>query len=206
MELCLFIIFPNQESTLQFWWEHLSINNNTHLMQPFITLHFSTPKLKDFQFVFLFFYFSFFPGKFLNLINNNWKQIITIYLPVKIIVKMSRSVGTPTLQFSSKPLFLLASDQIRSDQFSCSVVSDSMRPHESQHTRPPCLSPTPGVHSDSIPSSWWCHPAISSPVVPFSSCPQSLPKSESFPMSQLFTWGGQSTGLSALASFLPTGT
>ena len=123
-------------------------------MQPFITLYFSTPKLKDFQFVFLFFYFSFFPGKFLNLINNNWKQIITIYLPVKIIVKMSRSVGTPTLQFSSKPLFLLASDQIRSDQFSCSVVSDSMRPHESQHTRPPCLSPTPGVHSDSIPSSW----------------------------------------------------
>ena len=88
-------------------------------------------------------------------------------------------------------------------QFSRSVVSDSLRPHESQHTRPPCPSPTPGVHSDSRPLSQWSHPAISSSVVPFSSCPQSLPASESFPMSQLFTWGGQSTGVSALASFLP---
>ena len=75
--------------------------------------------------------------------------------------------------------------------------------HESQHTRPPCPSPTPAVHSDSRPSSQWCHPAISSSVVPFSSCPQFLPSSESFPMSQLFAWGGQSTGVSALASFLP---
>ena len=88
-------------------------------------------------------------------------------------------------------------------QFSCSVVSDSLQPHESQHTRPPCPSPTPGVHSDSRPWSQWCHPAISSSVVPFSSCPQSLPASESFPMSQLFIWGGQSTRVSALASFLP---
>ena len=74
--------------------------------------------------------------------------------------------------------------------------------HESQHARPPCPSPTPGVHSDSCPSSQWCHPAISSSVVPFSSCPQFLPASESFPMSQLFTWGDQSTGVSALAAFL----
>ena len=88
-------------------------------------------------------------------------------------------------------------------QFSLSVVSDSLRPHESQHARPPCPSPTPGVHSDLCPSSLWCHPAISSSFVPFSSCPQSLPASESFPMSQFFTWGGQSTGVSALASFLP---
>ena len=76
---------------------------------------------------------------------------------------------------------------IRSDQMSRSVVSNSLRPHESQHIRPPCPSSTPGVHSDSCPSSQWCHPAISSSVVPFSSCPQSLPASESFPMSQLFT-------------------
>ena len=69
--------------------------------------------------------------------------------------------------------------------------------------RPPCPSPTPGVHSDSHPSSQWCHPAISSSVVPFSSCPQAFPASGSFPMNQLFTWGGQSTGISALASFLP---
>ena len=88
-------------------------------------------------------------------------------------------------------------------QFSRSVMSDSLRPHESQHTRPPCPSPTPGVHSNSCLSSQWCHPAISSSVVPFSSCPQALPASESFPMSQLFAWGGQSTGVSALASFLP---
>ena len=87
--------------------------------------------------------------------------------------------------------------------FSCSVVSDSLRPHESQHTRPPCPSLTPGVHSDSVPSSRWCHPAISSSVIPFSPFPQSLPASDSFPMSQLFTWGGQSTGDSALASLLP---
>ena len=92
---------------------------------------------------------------------------------------------------------------ISSVQFSRSIVSDSLWPHELQHARPPCPSPTPGVHSDSCPSSRWCHPAISPSVIPFSSCPQSLPASESFPMSQLFAWGGQSTGVSALASVLP---
>ena len=92
---------------------------------------------------------------------------------------------------------------ISSVQFSCSVVSDSLPPHESQHARPPFPSPSPRVHSNSRPSSRWYHPAISSSVIPFSSCPQSLPASESFPMSQLFAWGGQSTGVSALASFLP---
>ena len=91
-------------------------------------------------------------------------------------------------------------------QFSRSVVSDSLRTHESQHARPPCPSPTGGVHSNSCPSSWWCHPAISSSVVPFSSCLQSLPTAESFPMSQLFAWGGQSIGVSALASVLPMNT
>ena len=85
-------------------------------------------------------------------------------------------------------------------------MSDSLRPHESQHARPPCPSPTPGVHSDSCASSQWCHPAISSSVDPFSSCPQSLPASESFPMSQLFASGGQSTGVSASASVLPKNT
>ena len=91
----------------------------------------------------------------------------------------------------------------RSDQIRCSVVYDSLRPHESHHARPTCPSTTPGVHSHSRPSSQWCHPAISSSVVPFSSCPQTLPASESFPMSQHFARGGQSTGVSALASFLP---
>ena len=91
-------------------------------------------------------------------------------------------------------------------QFSYSVVSDSLRPHELQHTRPPCPSPTPGVHSNSRSLSRWCHPAISSSVAPFSSCPQSLPPSECFPMSQLFASGSESTGVSALASFLPKNT
>ena len=94
--------------------------------------------------------------------------------------------------------------QFRSVQFSRSVVSNSLQPHESQHARPPRPLPTPGVHSDSRPSSPWCHPDISSSVIPFSCCPQSLPASESFPMSQLFAWGGQSPGVSALASVLPT--
>ena len=102
----------------------------------------------------------------------------------------------PLISLSEMPTFC-------SVQFSRSVVSDSLRPHESQHTRPPCPSPSPRVHSNSHALSRWCHPAISSSVVPFSSCPQSLPTSEFFPMSQLFTWGGQSTGVSALASFLP---
>ena len=91
-------------------------------------------------------------------------------------------------------------------QFSHSVVSDSLQPHESQHARPPCPSPTPGVYSNSCPSSRWCHPTISSSVVPFSSCPQSLPASGSFPMNQLFTWGGQSIGVSASTSVLPMNT
>ena len=91
--------------------------------------------------------------------------------------------------------FCLFYVRLSSVQFGRSVVSDSLRPHESQHARPSCLSPTPGVHSNSRPSSWWCHPVISSSVVPFSCCPQSLPTSESFPMNQLFTWGGQSTGV-----------
>ena len=91
-------------------------------------------------------------------------------------------------------------------QFSCSVVSDSLRPHESQYTRPPCPSPTPGVYSDSHPWSQWCHPAISSCVLQPSPPAPNPSQHQSFPMSQLFTWGSQSTGVSALASFLPKNT
>ena len=91
-------------------------------------------------------------------------------------------------------------------QFSHSVASDSLQPHESQHARPPCPSPTPRVYPNSCPLSQWCHPPISSSIVPFSSCPQSFPTPGSFPMSQLFAWGGQSTGVSALASALPMNT
>ena len=103
-------------------------------------------------------------------------------------------------------LLILLSISFCSVQFSRSVVSNSLRPHESQHTRLPCPSPTPKVCSDSCPSSQWCLPTISSSVVPYSSCPQSLPASGSFPMSQLFASGGQSTGVSASASVLPVNT
>ena len=91
-------------------------------------------------------------------------------------------------------------------QFSHSVMSDSLWPHESQHTRPPCPSSTPGVHSNSCPSSRWWHPAISSSLIPFSSCPQSLPASGYFQMCQLLAWGGQNIGVSASASVLPMNT
>ena len=80
----------------------------------------------------------------------------------------------------------------------------TLRPHESQHARPPCPSPTPGVHPNPCPSSRWCHPTISSSIVPFSSCPQSFPASGSFQMSQLFASGGQNIGVSASTSVLPT--
>ena len=105
----------------------------------------------------------------------------------------------------SPPINLLF-DFYQSFQFSRSVMSNSLWPHELQHARPSCPSPTPGVYSNSHPLSQWCHPAISSSVVPFSSCPQSLPASESFPMSQLITWGSQGIGVSALVSVLPMNT
>ena len=117
------------------------------------------------------------------------------------LVLVNISITLPTITNFSSPWQLFSSVQ-----FSCLVVSNSLRPHELQHTRPPCPSPTLGVHSNSCPSSRWCHPAISSSVVPFSSCPQSLPALKSFQMSQLFTWGGQSIGVSASASFLPMNT
>ena len=88
-------------------------------------------------------------------------------------------------------------------QFSCSVMSNSLRPHELQHARPPCPSPTPGVHTNSCPLSRWCHPTISPSIIPFSSCPQSFPESGSFQMSQLFASGGQSIGVLASTSVLP---
>ena len=115
----------------------------------------------------------------------------------------------PRTELFKKQLFVLQCvlvAQFSSVQFSCSVMSDSLWPHELQHARPPCPSPTPRVHSDSHPSSQWCHPANSSSVIPFSSCPQSQPVSGSFTMSQLSEWGGQSTGVSASVTVLPMNT
>ena len=106
------------------------------------------------------------------------------------------------IQVGPVPFWLASS----SDQFSHSTMSDSLWPHEPQHTRPPCPSLTPRVHPNLCPLSWWCHPTISSSVVPFSSCPQSFPASGSFPMNQLFASGGQSIRVSASTSVLPMNT
>ena len=127
-----------------------------------------------------------------------WKRSVFIPIPKKGKVKEYSNYRKITL--------ISQMNKIRSYQISFWVMSDSLRPRESQHARPPCPSPTPGVHPDSCPSSQWCHPAISSSVVPFASCPQSFPASGSFPMSQLLAWGGQSIGVSALASVLPRNT
>ena len=118
----------------------------------------------------------------------------------------STSRTSPVSNWLTSPPIKCSHWIFSSVQFSHSVVSDSLRSHESQHTRPPCSSPTPRVHSDSRPSSQWCQSAISSSVIPSSSCPQSLPASESFPVSQFFAWGGQNIGVSALASVLPMNT
>ena len=119
---------------------------------------------------------------------------------------MDKEAWQATVHGITKSQTWLSNWHISSVQFSRSVVSDSSQPHELQHTRPPCPSPTPGVYPDSHPSSRWCHSAISSSVIPFSSCLQSFPASGSFPMSQPFAWGGQSIGVSASTSVPPVNT
>ena len=129
--------------------------------------------------------------KIMSLLFNIISRLVITFLP------RSKSLSVSWLQSPSAVIF-------SSDQFSHSVVSNSLRPHESQHARPPWSSPTPGVHSDSCPSSRWCHPTVSSSVVPFSSHLQSFPASRFFPMSQFIASSGQSIGASASASVLPT--
>ena len=145
------------------------------------------------------------PGWFTSMYSKNHCNIVISLQfkkrpsPIRVVLG---EVGLPKKQRQILQTIL----SISSVQFSRSVVSDSLRPHESQHARPPCPLPAPGVHPNSCVSSRWCHLAISTSVVPFSSCPKSLPASGSFPMSQLIAWGGQSTGVSASASFLPMNT
>ena len=122
----------------------------------------------------------------------------TVMLPKAHLTSCSRTAGS---RWVTTPSWL--SGSFSSVQFSHSFVSYSLRPQELQHTRPSCPSPTPGVYSNSCPLSRWCHPTISSSVIPFSSHRQSFPASGSFPMSQFFASGGQSIGVSASASVLP---
>ena len=124
---------------------------------------------------------------------NDLLSHFLFYLSLSLLIKIFL-----VFWFKNKTLLSLV-------QFSHSVIPDSLRPHESQHARPPCPSPTP-VYPNSCPLSWWCHPAISSSVFPFSSCPQFLPASGSFPVNQLFTWGGQGIAVSASASVFPMNT
>ena len=154
--------------------------NSTHLVSLY---HFSSIKSNSRQF----------SVRFNPIIPLKWSLISGIHLCV---------VSNPTAFTEEFSVNII----LPSVQFSHSVMSNSLWPHESQHARPPCPSPTPGVYSDSCPLSQWCNPAISSSVIPFSYCPQSLPASGSFPMSQLFAWGGQSIGVSALASVFPMNT
>ena len=130
----------------------------------------------------------------------------------KLLLEISKEPEERTWSFSSNDghraslCHLLRAHVISSVQFSHSVMSSSLQPHEPQHTRPPCPSRTSGVYPDSCPLNQWCHPTISPSVIPFSSCPQSFPASGSFQMSQLFAWGGQSIGVSASTSVLPMNT
>ena len=158
------------------------------------------------------------PGFLLNGISFR-KKLLTFLSQLLISTELINGIWRQRIYFSSGKFslrpevlyhlleFLETNGKYFSSvQSSHSVVSDSLWPHESQHARPPCPSQIPWVYSNSCPSSRWCHPAMSSSVIPFSSCPQSLPASGSFPMSQLFTWGGQSTGVSAWGSVLPMNT
>ena len=136
--------------------------------------------------------------------DSSFKVLLVMSAPLPVVVLKDESINQLDLM-STKEGFKRTS-HFSSVQFSHSVVSDSLRPHESQQARPPFPSRTPRVYSTSCPSSRWCHPAISSSIGPFSSCPQSLPASGSFPMSQLFPWGGESIAVSASTSVLPMNT
>ena len=134
-----------------------------------------------------------------SIYKNKWRSVM--------FSKFPKVTNQETFFYLMAHSFQLCSHyHISSVQFSCSVVSDSLQPRESQHARPPCPSLTPRVYSNSCLSSQWYHPAISSSVILFSSFPQSLPASGSFPMRQLFAWDDQSIGVSASASVLPMNT
>ena len=131
---------------------------------------------------------------------GDFKFLLSSEISSNCIVRKSCILPSIITHLKQSEIIICSLDSV---QFSHSVVSDSLRPHELQQARAPCPSPTPGVNPNSCPLRRWCHPAISSSVIPFSSCPYSLPASESFPMSQLFAWGGQSIGVSGF-SIIPS--
>ena len=150
-------------------------------------------------------------GKAMSLLFNTLSRSVTAFLPRSkhLFISWLQSQSTVILEpkkIKSVTVSTFAPSMFSSVQFSHSVVSDSLQPHGLQHTRPPCTSPTPRVYPNPCPLSQWYHPTISSSVIPFSSCPQSFPASGSFPMSQLFTSGGQSIGVSASTPVLPMNT
>ena len=134
--------------------------------------------------------------------NTRWERGCCYWRIFLVFLQSITQEAMCCLQCFSPQSHGYPQETFSSVQFSHSVVSDSLQPHELQHARPPCPSPTPGVYSNSCPLSWWCHPTISSSVIPFSSCFQSFPTSGSFQMSQLFTSSGQNIGVSASASVL----
>ena len=138
--------------------------------------------------------------------NLRSKSNLNVQTLRPVLFSKQRSLVTIICVWSQTFVDTSHSKSLSSVQFSHSVVSDSSRPHEPQHTRPPYPSPTSGVYPDSCPLSWWCHPTISSSLILFSSCPQSFPTTGSFQMSQLFASGGQNTGVSASISVLPMNT
>ena len=125
-------------------------------------------------------------------------MLSTLNIPLWDIVAI-----TLYLNFIDEELMVVYGFAFSSVQFSCSVMSDSLRPHGLQHTRLPCPSPTPAAYSNLCPSCWWCHPTILFSIIPFSSCLQSFPASGYFPLSWFFAWGSQSIGVSALTSVFP---
>ena len=142
------------------------------------------------------------PNTYISQVETQWVQLLKIHV-IKtnfqknfMIIRGSIKKNYPKLRNKTKKW-------LSSVQFSCSVVSNSLWPHEPQHASPPCQLPTAGVYPNPGPLSQWCHPSISSSVIPFSSCPQSFSATGSFKMSQLFTWGAQTTGVSASRSVLP---
>ena len=198
--MCYAKAFPNAET----FWHFCNENCTVFVITQYLILHLNSKVILDSSFSLLSFFKVIHTWFKIKSIweNTPWEFPLLYLSPVITSIHATHREPFLLAYYESFPYAFTCS----SVQSSCSVVSDSLRPHEPQHTRPPCPSPTPGVHPNPCPLSQWCHPTISSSVVPFSSCPQSFPASGSFQISQLFASGGQSIGVSASTSVLPMNT